>query len=185
MKKILNSLVISTIVMSLVFIVIGIIFLSEPGISLLMISYIIAGLLIIGGIYLMATGYKKVMGITLFDGFTPGIISLVLGVVVLCKPLTLIVLIPIIIGLWFVINSTFKVKISFNMKEAKITIWWVVLVFAIMGIICGVLMILNPVIGALTVMEVVGILMIVYSSIDIIEIMLFKRNIDKLEKVFK
>ena len=76
MEKVLNKLMIGSIIMSAVLALLGIVLLVVPDISWMVISYTLATLLIVGGIYLLFFGYKDVLGIRVFDGVTPGIISL-------------------------------------------------------------------------------------------------------------
>ena len=83
MEKVLNKLMIGSIIMSAVLALLGIVLLVVPDISWMVISYTLATLLIVGGIYLLFFGYKDVLGIRVFDGVTPGIISFLLGLIIL------------------------------------------------------------------------------------------------------
>ena len=59
MEKVLNKLMIGSIIMSAVMALLGIVLLVVPDISWIVISYTLATLLIVGGIYLLFFGYKE------------------------------------------------------------------------------------------------------------------------------
>lgn len=183
MKKSINQTLWVSIISSIIFIVLGIMFVMHPETSLTIMAYTISILLIGNGVYQLIMGYSKV-SFSLLDGFTSGILSIILGVLILLKPLALSIIIPITIGLWFIISSSYKLRISIALRSVKESIWLLVFVMSLLMMVCGIILIFNPLSGLITITKLIGILIIVYSIIDIVEAIIIKKNIDYLNDFF-
>lgn len=172
-----------SIISSIIFIIFGIILTTHPETSLTIIAYTISILLIGNGVYQLIMGYSTV-SFSLLDGFTGGILSIILGILILLKPLALSIVIPIAIGLWFIISSSYKLRISLALRSVNESIWLLTFVMSILMMICGIILIFNPLSGLITITKLIGILIIIYSIIDIIEAIIIKKNIDYLDDFF-
>lgn len=49
-------------------------------------------------------------------------------------------------------------------------------------IICGVVLILNPIISALVITTVVGVILIIYSVLDVVDMLIFKKKVKEIDK---
>lgn len=185
MEKILNKLMIGSIIMSAIFAILGVILLVVPSISWLIISYTLATLLIVGGIYLLFFGYKDVLGIRVFDGITPGIISFLLGLIIFLRPIALATLIPLILGVWFITTGAIRIRLAMSLRIVKDEMWLVTLLMALLTLTCGLLLIFNPLTSILLLTQVVGIITIIYALADIIDVVIFKTKLEKFKKAFK
>ena len=112
MKKKLNEIIYASIVMSVFFLVMGILLVVNPEISLDVISYMIATFLIINGIFLFVLDFKLGGLLIFFDNIISGVISVVLGILVLINPSLVSTFIPVVVGIWFIIVSIFKIRLS-------------------------------------------------------------------------
>lgn len=185
MRKKFNKLMNISLGTSIVFIIIGIILLFFTKMSLDLIAYLIAGVLIINGVFSIIDDYKQFKIFYFFDGFTSGLISIILGIVIITNPNYIAILIPILVGLWFIINSTFKLRMALALKDRNDNSWVMTYILSLLTIIVGLCLIFNPKIGALSITKVVGMLTIVYSICDIIDVIIFKKNISVIAKVFE
>ena len=108
MEKVLNKLMIGSIIMSAVLALLGIVLLVVPDISWIVISYTLATLLIVGRNLFVVLWLKDVLGIRVFDGVTPGIISFLLGLIIFLRPIAFATLVPLILGVWFITTECYS-----------------------------------------------------------------------------
>ena len=92
MVKKINKFIYSSIVISILMFIMGLIFIVYPDISFTTITYILSILLIINGIYFIATKEESIF----FSSFlTIGVIDILLGLVMILNPDIIKVLFPI------------------------------------------------------------------------------------------
>ena len=185
MREKFNKLMTISLLTSIVFLGVGISLLFFTKISLDIIAYIVAIVLIINGVCNITDDYKQFKIFYFFDGFTSGLITIILGIMILTNQNYIALLIPMVLGLWFIISSTFKLRMSLALKDSKNKNWVISYILAIITIISGLCLIFNPEVGALTLTRVVGLLSIIYALSDIVESIIFKRNIKSIAKVFE
>lgn len=177
LKKYLNfSLLVSSILM-----ILGIIIFIYPEMTLKLLSYIVSTILIIFGISLIIEDLKYKNIYLLFDFTQLGIINLLLGIILLMYPNLLTTLIPIFLGIWFITAGIMKIKITTLLKQ-KNTIFITSLIMSILSIICGTIFIISPLSSANAIISSFGILLFIYSLSDIIDMIIFRKNIKDLEK---
>ena len=182
MLKKFNSFINMSIITAILFLLLGGVIVIFPSTSLKIISYFLALILIIIGISLIL---KSTSSFVFSDFITSGILSLLLGIILLIYPKMLNIIIPIITGVWFIVSSIFKIRLSLVLKKYGVSSWLWAIILSILTIICGVLLIINPNIGALMFTTILGMLFIVYSISDIIDLIIFKKNANTIAKIFK
>ncbi len=180
MKKSMNRTLWISIISSIIFILLGIILVSHPETSLVIMSYTVCILLGANGVYQLIMGYTNT-SLSLFDGFSGGILSIILGILILIKPNTLSIVIPIAIGLWFIISSSYKLRIALALRSIKESIWFLLFVMALLMMVCGIILIFNPLSGMTAITITMGVLIIIYSLIDIVEAIMIKKNMKLLD----
>ena len=94
-------------------------------------------------------------------------------------------LLPILIGLWFIISSTFKLRMSLALKDTNNKSWIPTYILALVTIVIGLLLIINPSIGSLTIAKILSISFLLFAIVDIIEVYIFKKNIKAIVRVFE
>ena len=185
MRKKFNKLMNVSLFTSIIFIVIGLVLLFFTKISLDFIAYGIASVLIANGFFNIIDDYKQFKIFYFFDGFTSGLISIILGIIIIANPNYLAILIPMIVGLWFIISSTFKLRMALALKDSNNQNWLITYILSLLTIIVGLCLIFNPEVASLTLTRVVGALSIIYSICDIIGVIIFKKNIKSIAKIFE
>ena len=185
MLKKLNKYINFSIVISALLMVLGIVIFVYPNISLKVFSYGISLVLILFGIYLIVIDNKSKGFSLLVDFSLFGITLLLLGIVLLIYPSTLAVLIPIFLGMWFITNGIIKLKFTSLLVDVSDYSWILSLIMSILSIVCGILFIVNPLDGAEVIVSFVGILLFVYSLSDIVDMCIFKKNINVIKKNIK
>lgn len=117
--------------------------------------------------------YRKKALSTTF-GFMMGVFCIVAGLILIMNNGILDIIIPIIGGIWIIINSINRISVAMDLRDDKISSWFSIFAFAIISMIVGVLMILDPVNGGKLITINVGIIIIVYAVIDLVYLIAIK-----------
>jgi uncharacterized membrane protein HdeD (DUF308 family) len=183
MLKKLNKLIYTSIIISLIFIVIGIILIVYPTISFSILSYILAVLFIAHGITLLIEDrgfFPLFMGNYLF-----GIMSFVIGIILILHPIALKVFIPMCLGIWFIVNGLVKMRLTTYLRKENIGSYILSITMSIITLICGVLLLVNPIDSMDAITVAMGIILVVYSISDILDMLVFKKYINGIVKNIK
>ena len=148
-------------------------------------SYILAIIFIINGIGNIVDDYSNFKPFYFFDGFSSGLLSIILGIIILCNPNYITMLIPIVLGLWIIISSTFKLRMALALKDSSKTNWILPYILSILTIIIGLCLIFNPELGSVGISRIIGFLSIIYGISDVVDVIIFKKNIKAIAKVFE
>ena len=185
MLKKFNQIINEAIGISIIFLLLGIIFLIYPNISIQVVAYLIAFILIGSGIYLIGLEFTNRIIFFPMDTLFNGIISVILGTIILIYPNIFQTIIPIMLGTYFILDSIFKLKVITLLRRIDNTSWVLTLLLTILSIICGIVLIANPLDSSIAIALFAGIILIVYSITGIIDMLLFKKNIHDLVKEWK
>ena len=175
-KKELNISIIS----SLIYIVIGIVIICNPQITVSIVGVSVAILSIVCGAVITII---NIANIKEESSLLFGIFAIVMGIALLIYPNSLSILISLGIGILFIASSVTRLKFAVVLKDSKEVNSLIILISSIITLIIGISFIFMPLISAVTLTVVSAIMMIVYAIIDIFEVILIKKNIDKIEKV--
>ena len=185
MIKKLNKYINISLIISSLLLVLGLIMFIFPNTSLKVFAYALSIILLVFGLYLIIEDIR-LSNYGFFAYFTlVGLNSILLGVILLIYPDLLSILIPVILGIWFILSSIIKIKITTLLSYEKDSSWIISLIMSILSIACGILLIISPLASAKIIVSFVGILLFVYTLSDIIDMMIFKKNINKIHKSLK
>ena len=139
LKSIRNSLVAT----SLLYVVLGLVLLLMPGLSLGFACLLIGGSVLVYGIvrlvaYLRGGEYADRLDLFL------GVLLILLGLFLLVCIRFLITLIPVVLGIYIIVDSLAAVKRSLGMKALGYGRWWISCLAAAVLALCGLVMVLNP-----------------------------------------
>ncbi len=141
------------------------------------ISTILGILLLVIGVLPVADFFRyRKSDMTSGIGLISGIFSIVCGLMFLLNEKMLMVLIPVFIGVWMIINGINKFQLSFNLKDQNEGTWIVTFIFSIVTIVCGAYLIINPISGAKIVTQTLGIIICIYALLDVIDCILIKKK---------
>ena len=181
-QKKVNTFINSSILVSLAFFVLGIVFLAMPSVSLDIIRWIIAiGSLVIGAL-LIAADLGRRSTTPFFSTTLAGVIMLIIGLVFIRHEHVMDIF-PIILGAVFIINAFSSSKLTLALRGTPAGTY--ATITTILAIICGVLLIANPWEGNISMMIFAGIMMIVYSASTFIDMIVLKKNVKGLAKELK
>lgn len=179
LEKVLKKTGLSSLLISIIFAILGIVLIKNPDETVKFISYIL-------GITFMMVGlYKIIIYLRSKDKFdfynydmTFGIIAMILGVVTIVYSKQIGALFRILIGLWIVYSSIIRIDLAYKLKLANLNVWIYSLILAIAMLLCGMFIIFNSGVIIMT----IGIVILVYSVLDIAENLIFLKNVSNLSK---
>lgn len=177
----LNKYLNSGIILTIVFLLVGGILIVKPDISFNIISYLIGASLIVSGIYIFIIDSKTKN--IFINVFLYAILLTLIGILIILNPITLKVILPIFLGLWFLISGIFKIRLDIYMKDEPYFI--LSLITNIITVICGIILLINPVESVSAITISLGIIIVVSSISSLIDIIIFKKNINSVVKYLK
>lgn len=182
MKTLMSKIFKSSILGALALVVLGILLIFESEATIVTISYVIGGILVAIGVLALLKFYKEVKenddtGMDLVYG----IISIILGIVVISNPKAVASIIPIIMGLLIILNSGTKLQYSIELKKNNNNLWKSTMILSLISTLCGVLLIFNPFKGAAFLTRLIGFLILLYAILDIISTMAIKNTVKKIK----
>lgn len=174
LKKILKKTGWISILESLIFIILGIILVSNPEGTITVISRILGTVFIVIGILKIISYFMTREKDDFYNyDLIYGIIAIIIGIVVIAYMNIIGSLFRIIIGIWIIYTALIRINLAIKIKKINSTIWIYSLMLAILMIICGVYTIVNSSVIVVT----IGTIMIIYALADIIENIIFMKNI--------
>ncbi len=185
MMKKLNRLTTSAMIISVLFIILGMAMVLFPDTSLSVFSFVIASFLILIGLYLIFIDIDLKSLFFPVETLLSGVLSILLGIIICIYPNIIRMLVPIILGIWFIITSILKIRFAFYMVDVKNSNWLFTLIMGFISLFCGMILILNPLAASISITLFSGIIIIIYAFTELIDIILFKRDADRLAKFFK
>ncbi len=144
---------------SIFYILAGIILIIWPDIAVKIVCYIISAVLLIYGlirilIYLRSDNTRRYFQ---FD-LVVGIITIAFGLFILFKPVLFVSLLPFAIGLCILFDSIIKFQNAFDLKHAGLLYWQIPLAISIITAILGLMLVINPFGATVTLVRCMGIL---------------------------
>jgi len=156
---------------SIIFAIFAIILIINPASTLNIIADIL-------GVVFIVFGISKIVNYFLSKGKLDfynydiifGIMAAVIGIVTIACSESIANVFRIIIGIWIVYSALIRINFSIKLKTMNTDAWIYSLVLAIIMLLCGLYVALNSV-------AIIGAFMLVYAIIDIIENIIFMKNV--------
>lgn len=173
-KRILKKNGAISILESIIFAIFGLILIWKPVGTVKVISYILGIILIVMGIAKIFSYFSEKGKYDFYNNdLIYGLMACVLGIVIIVCSNTIGSIFRIAIGIWIIYSSFTRMNLAIKLKTVNSKIWIYSLILAIVMFICGLYVTLNS--GAVIV--TIGVMMVVYSVIDIVENVIFMKNI--------
>lgn len=133
------------IALSIVFCIVGVLLVawSDIGTQVLSLALGIA-MIVFGGIKIVGYFSKDLFRLAFQFDLELGIISAVLGIIVLLNPFGTITFIFIAMGIAILADALFKIRIAIDAKRFGVDAWWMILSLAFLTAIAGVLLVFRP-----------------------------------------
>ena len=146
------------IIVSAALCILGILLIAVPDFSASLFGAICGVLLIVFGIVRLIGYFSRDLYRLAFQYDLPlGILLVIMGIVMLAHPGSLVTFICVALGIFILSDGLFKIQIAWDSRRFGITKWWLILAFAIVTGICGLLLLLRPGEGGRVLMISLGI----------------------------
>jgi uncharacterized membrane protein HdeD (DUF308 family) len=175
-KKKFKSMYRTSIIFSVILFFVGLFLLIKPETTLHAISYFIGAALIIWGIIPILSFFSnKDTQQYLEFNFICGVFALIFGIIIMINPNIIGSIIPLLIGIWMIINGVTKLYYSLTLnKENNAS---VSIILSLVILLCGLVLVFNPFKGAILLTKIIGISIIIYSILDLIECYTLKKTV--------
>mgnify|MGYP000631621038 CR=1 FL=1 len=147
--------------LSIAYIVIGMMLLVMPQTSLLWICYAFGAVVLITGIVCLVQ-YARIRG----TGFTAPFM-LVGGVFTLVRPQVVASFLPVVFGIFIVVDGLSRIGTAIDLAKRKGQKWWLLLLLSLVSVALGVVLVLHPFDAAIGVTMLCGILLIVEGALNL------------------
>lgn len=154
--------------LSIAYIIIGMMLLIMPQTSLLWICYAFGAVVLVTGIVCLIQ-YARIRG----TGFTApfmlvgGVITAGLGIFTLAKPQVVASFLPVVFGIFILVDGLSRVGTAIDLAKRKGQKWWMLLLLSVVSVALGALLVLHPFDAAVSVVMVCGILLIVEGALNL------------------
>lgn len=123
---------------------------------------------VVGAIVLII-GIVEIVGFFTTAGFVgggaflaDGIITTLLGIILLANKGVVAGFIPFIFAMWFIIEGISELSLSISASKYRVPYWWTLLIFSILEILFGFLTFFDPIGGAISMTIMVGVFLITH-----------------------
>ena len=164
-------------------ILLGLAFVLIPGFMIGIMRWGIAVILILAGAALIARDMQSGRIFSIFSTSLMGVFLVLMGIIVAIYPETLNI-ITIAFGVYMILNSFMQISLASRIRGAG-NAYNVALVTNLIGLICGVIMIVRPGDSNEAIVTIAGILLIVYGISGLVDTFILKSKIDNVKKTVK
>ncbi len=159
----------------LICMIIGIIDLVNPERMLNIIAYALGISAIIGGlifvIMYLARDVKHNLG---NNDFLNGVVSIVVGIVILLKWRELMTIVPIVLGVLIIVSGCIKLQDSIDLKKLGHPMFTAMLILALVFIIFGAVLVANPFESEILLLRLIGVALIIAGMTDLVASVFFE-----------
>ena len=157
-----------TLLVSLIYAIIGFIMLLNPQFVLDGFNYAIGILALVYGVIYIAKflGRKNYNTLSKFN-LIIGLVCIIFGIYVLINPTLLSSIIPFAIGLLLIVDGFGKLKDSLTFKKVDYRRWWIGLVVAIIFVAFGIFIIIKAFAVSKVIIRIIGVILIIDALTDI------------------
>lgn len=164
------------IVVSIIFILFGILLIARPNEIMSIISFVLGGIVIIMGIlkiidYMSGDRNNNYL-------LAMAIVAIIAGIIIMFCSDIILSIFRILIAIWIIYSGIMNLQTSIVWKEFKSRLWLLSIILSIITIVAGVYVLINT--GAI--LQTVGIIILGYGIINIIENVIFIKKIDNYAK---
>lgn len=171
-KKFLKKSGWTDIIISLIFVIFGIMLISRPEAIMSIISILLGGIFVVMGILKVVDYYSNGKQDNYLIALS--VVMILIGVIIMFCADIIMSVFRILIGIWIIYSGLMNLQTAIIWKDYKSKAWLVTLILAITTIIVGVYVLVNT--GAI--LQTVGIAILIYGLVDIIESFIFIKKVD-------
>lgn len=168
------------IVAAVAYIIIGLILLIFPTLTAKVVAYVFATVMLLAGIYGLISYFTSRPELT-NRGLYYGLLAILIAIFIYSRINLVISIVPVLLGFSIALSALMTFQQTIDMLRLKLKGWIPMLVVAILNLVLGILVILNPFASAAALMSIVGIGLLFSGISDIVAILYIS---DKLKRDF-
>lgn len=181
MNNIRTKIIKSSLFSSIGLVILGAMLIFQSEFAIISISYIIGAILIAIGTLALIDFVKSLnQNIKNELDIVYGVVTIIMGIIVIGNPQEIASIIPFVIGIIIVISSATKLQYSLELKKSNNKLWKSTIIISIITMLCGVLLVFNPFKGAEVFTKIIGSLIFIYAVLDIISTLSINRTIKEM-----
>ena len=181
LKSGMNKIFATSLISSIVMLVLGILLLIKPDFVINMVSTVIGLAILVPGIVSLVDYFKTKYNANLIIG----VVACIIGIVFIFNSKFVSSILPFVLGIYFIINGISKLQYGMELRKNKVVNYMSSIITALLILVCGVLLMVNPFGGALAITQVLGIFMIIYSGLDIYNAMVIRKEVNNVIEEIK
>ena len=98
-----------------------------------------------------------------------GLLTIITGIMLMIYRSDIISIFPIILGIWIIVSNLFKLQLSINLSLVLENNCALLILLAILMMVIGVLLIINPFASFMTITVMAGVFLLITEVINLIE----------------
>ena len=180
--ELLKKIKMYTLFVSLLYVIMGLIMLLNPGFVLDAVNYIVGVfILFYGVIYIIRFLGKNTFNTLSKFSLLAGLLCITFGAYILLNPTLLSSIIPFAAGMLLMVDGLGKFKDSMAFKKVNYRRWWIGLIIAILFIGFGIYMIVNAFNVSKVIIQIIGAILIIDAISDLWVYFCYKKYPPKQE----
>ena len=178
MNKIVTKFIKSSLFSSIGLAILGVLLFLESEATIVTISYVIGALLVSAGVLAFINYINDKQKDSKNElNIVYGIGMAILGIIVITNPKGVASIIPFVLGVVIVLNSSAKLEYSIELKKDNNKLWLSTMILSIFALLCGIILIFNPFEGATFITKIVGAILFIYAVIDIVATLRIRKTV--------
>ena len=167
----------TSVITSVVTAIIGLIIICNPIGMMKLVAYALGAVFIVFGI-IKLVNYFVAKGTYDFYNYEMiyGVLAIIIGLITIIYSGTIGTIFRIIIGVWIIYSGLMRLGLVSKLKKLGISEWKYACIIAVLILICGIYVLLR----AETIGIAIGVATLIYSIMDIVEGVIFLRNVDSI-----
>ena len=156
-------------VMQLVYLALGLALVFAPDMSARVLCYACGAALAVVGLLAVWRFAAARQERLLFAWFSLvyGVLFTVLGIFLLVQPDTVLTVLPAVFGVFVLLDSLGRIQNALELRRAGLVRWWGMLFFALLSVVLGVLILINPFAALTTTVRVIGAVLLIESVLGL------------------
>ncbi len=177
MENFLKKIGWSSIVTSVITAIIGVVIICNPMVTMKLVAYALGSIFIVFGV-IKLVNYFVAKGTYDFYNYEIiyGLLAIIIGIITFVHSQTIGTIFRMIIGVWILYSGFMRLGLVLKLKNLEIEEWKHALIIAILIFICGIYVLVK----AETIGIAIGVAILIYSVMDVIEGVIFLRNVDSI-----
>ena len=156
------------IILSAIQLILGGYLIARPMQSFSIACYVIGTVLVVYGIIKLIGYFTKDMYQLAFQfDFAMGILSAVVGCLLLCHWEHILKVFPTFVGILILIDGVFKIQTALDARRFGLSKWWLILIWAIAAGVAGFVLLARPVEATELIMQLVGLNLMIDGGLNL------------------